>query len=205
MGIRGTVACLIALVACGPSTGGTSADASSDESAATLSTGTTGVVPTTGDATTVDGTTGSLFDTRCEEVFAGREVAAGLLVIYSFGNQIEASDLQIFIDGSIYHNERTCCPPLDTTMPEMLLDGAAMTALQAQAAAVMAADATAENLGPMADGQSTGYMCVIVDGEVATVRAFEGGVDVVKRVSSAPEAADIAALVHGFTAIDMPE
>lgn len=208
--MRGRLSVIIvaALAACGPEKGD-----STDETGGSTVGGSTVEEPTSAPMSVTTEpeptsagteTTGPGFDTSCEMFFANRDVAVGTLVVYRYGNQVETSELRIFVDGSIYHNEQTCCPPVDNGVAEVSLAPGDLMTLQANALAILAADVTEENLGPMADGQQTGLMCVLVDGAVGTVRAYEPGVDVIKRVSTAPAAADIAALVLGYTTVDMP-
>lgn len=199
------VIALAATTACGPSKGESESGASSGEGETTAETGATGatVEPTTAPTDP----TGTEPQTACEDffVFATEDVAAGLLVLYRYGDEAATSDLQIFVDGSIFHREATCCPLEESYPAETVLDPAALTALQQQAAAVAAGGSETSSLGPMTEGQPTGVMCVLVNGTVGTVKAYEPGAEVTRRASTAPEAAAIAALVHGYTAVDMPD
>jgi hypothetical protein len=194
---------LVALVtACGPEKGeGESGGSSGGETSA----GTTSATAPTSEPTTDP--TGTPPQTTCEDffVFAAEDVAAGILLLYRYGNEKAGSDFQVFVDGSIFHREATCCPLEESYPGETALDAAALTTLKEQAAAVIAGGSETMSLGPMTEGQQTGVMCVLVNGTVGTVKAYELGADVTLRASTAPEAAAIAALVHGYTAIDMPD
>lgn len=194
---------LVALVtACGPEKGeGESGGSSGGETSA----GATSATAPTSEPTTDP--TGTPPQTTCEDffVFATEDVAAGILLLYRYGNEEATSDFQVFVDGSVFHREATCCPLEESYPGDAALDAAALTTLKEQAAAVIAGGSETMSLGPMTEGQQTGVMCVLVNGTVGTVKAYELGADVTLRASTAPEAAAIAALVHGYTAIDMPD
>lgn len=199
----------LVLMACGPSTGGTESGSSGvgettseGETSGTVSSG----VPTSEASEPTTDPTGTVPQTTCEDflVFAQQEVAAGILLLYRFGNEEAVSDFQVFVDGSIFHREATCCPLTEEYPAETILEPAALTALETQAAAVLAGASETTNLGPMTAGQQTGVMCVVVNGMVGTVKLYEPGAEVTRRASTAPEAADIAALVHSYTLVDMP-
>lgn len=194
---------------CGPSKGGSSEETGEGETTAVGTTveGTTEVTPptTSGPMTTSEtDPTGTPDGIQCEEYFAGRDAVAGTIVLYAYGTEEATSMFQVFVDGSIYHNEQTCCPVMDTNKPETLVDAATMDLLRTRAAAVAAGGEATEDLGAPA-GQGVGVMCVKTEtGEVATVRSYEAGVTLTKRTATAPEAALIAEFVHGFTDVDMP-
>lgn len=132
-------------------------------------------------------------------------MSSGVVLSYSFGNQIVGSTLTIFDTGAVVHSERVCCPPTTDTVDDVV-DATTLSALQADVAAVAAAGTTATIGGPSCLGCKSGEVTVFNGGQEHVVKAIHGdlGDDQIVITSDAPEATDILALVRGMVDVDIP-
>jgi hypothetical protein len=130
---------------------------------------------------------------------------AGTIAFYDFGNQISGSRVVIADDGSITHEERTCCPPATTPVSETALTANELADLQADVQSVAAGSWTTTEGPPPALGANGGQLCVISGGSAFTVRVIEGTTaNTLEHESTAAGAADIETLVFGYAEKDMP-
>jgi len=100
-----------------------------------------------------------------QQSFAGPAV----LLQFSNGNQIFGSELVIYSDGSLVHNERSCCPPHVDATPESNLSP---TQLQHLEALILAASSgrIVERAGSLtSEGSQSGSLLVYDNGKATVV------------------------------------
>lgn len=130
----------------------------------------------------------------------------GTLVFYEFGNQISGTQLTILSNGTIEHDERSCCPPKTDPISEAALSGQALADLKADVQAVATGSWTTTEGPPPALGSESGVLCVVEAGQAFAVKVIEGtaGVATYTHQSSATGASEILSLVLGYASVDMP-
>ncbi|MCA9672563.1 MAG: hypothetical protein KC503_43510 [Myxococcales bacterium] len=132
-----------------------------------------------------------------------------VLVHYSFGNQIEGSELTIFVDGRIEHGERSCCPPKTEPQLQPSLGAAELSDLSAKVAAAALVASKSTTGSPTALGSNAGELIAYTaDGTRLVlrevVRALQpGDADTINYNPSA-DAAAIRDLVNAYVKVKMP-
>ncbi len=128
-----------------------------------------------------------------------------VLLDLDIGNQITRSYLTIYDEGTVLHEEQTCCPPNRELAASDALTAAQLAQLVTDASAVAAAGTSRTDLGPFAEGSQNGYVRVQVSGATYTVRElFPEGSDRIENQSDATEAVDsIVTLVNAIIDVDV--
>jgi hypothetical protein len=83
-----------------------------------------------------------------------------VLVHYQYGNQIMGSTLDILSDGTMQHEERSCCPPHSDQITETKLSAEELKQLKGWIRAVAAASETVSQGAPTALGSDSGRLVV---------------------------------------------
>ena len=128
----------------------------------------------------------------------------GPILDYYFGNQINGSYLQVFAQGTIAHQERTCCPPQvnDTTEPTLSAEGLSML----NAAITSASDGSQVVTGQPgggAEGQRYGQLTVQnSSGASINIRELT---ETKVRANNASSAAWLQDFANGYVQIKMPK
>lgn len=178
--------------------GDTTGDSTSTETSAAASTG----APTTGETDTDTSDPEAL--RACDEAIAA--APADAILIYTWQNQIQGSTLQFLADGTIVHDERTCCPPTITPFTEPVLTAAVLTQLATATAEAAAGPVTSEELGVMAEGQLTGSLCARgSDGPVVIlvhVPAPAADAPVIAHSNASEAATTLLDFVAGYAEVD---
>ena len=179
-------------------TTGDSTSSTSTEASAAASTG----APTTGETDTDTGDPEAR--KACDEAIAA--APADAILIYTWQNQIEGSTLQFLADGTIVHDERTCCPPTITPVTDPALTAAELTQLETSIAEAAAGSVTSEELGVMAEGQLTGSLCARgSDGPVVIlvhVAAPAADAPVIAHSNASAAATTLRSFVAGYAEVD---
>lgn len=99
--------------------------------------------------------------------------ASELILDFSNGNQIYGSQLSIFDDGRITHDERTCCPPRIEAVSEESLSPKKLFELQQWIRDAFTGSTAVTEGMPTAEGSESGFLRVFAEGSQATIHEIE--------------------------------
>lgn len=126
---------------------------------------------------------------------------ATILVQFNAGNQIYGSSLQIMTDGSVIRNERSCCPPKITPVPEHPLSPRELSTLMGELSTAGKGPIVQENGYPTTDGSESGTLIAYVGGTslvIHTITRNSSGQPDRVTFNRSPAAREIEALVDSY-------